>query len=88
MIDMKILEDDKGQLKLLMEGVDMGVAQALAEKLLETKDVTFASAVYDHPTKRNPVLHVKGKNLKKEVANAAKAVKEEAQSFEEALRKA
>ncbi|MBI4360301.1 hypothetical protein HY572_00845 [Candidatus Micrarchaeota archaeon] len=85
---MKILEEDRGSLKLLLEGVDMGVAQALAEKLLENKDVTFASAVYDHPTKRNPILHVKGKNLKKEVANAVKAVKEEGHAFEEALRKA
>ncbi|MBI5226145.1 hypothetical protein HY994_02810 [Candidatus Micrarchaeota archaeon] len=84
---MKMLEDEKGSLKILMEGMDIGAAQALAEQLLENKDVTFAAAVYDHPTKRNPVLHVKGKNLKKEVQKALDAMSEEAHAFEEALRK-
>ncbi len=85
---MKILEDEKGSLKILMEGMDIGAAQALVEQLLETKDVTFAAAIYDHPTKRNPVLHIKGKNLKKEVLKALEALQEEAHAFEEALRKA
>jgi len=85
---MKILEDEKGSLKILMEGYDIGAAQALAEQLLENKEVTFAAATYDHPTKRNPVLHVKGKNLKKEIQKPLDAMQEEAHAFEEALRKA
>ncbi|MDP2718069.1 MAG: RpoL/Rpb11 RNA polymerase subunit family protein [Candidatus Micrarchaeota archaeon] len=85
---MKILESDKNHLKLHLIGSDIGVAQALAEKLLENKEITFASALYDHPTKRNPVLTVTGKNPKKEVLAAAKALSEEAKAFEEALRKA
>lgn len=85
---MKILEEEKNSLKILMEGMDIGAAQALAEQLLENKDITFAAAVYDHPTKRNPVLQVKGKNPKKEVLKALDALKEESHAFEEALRKA
>ncbi len=85
---MKILTDEKNELKLHLIGSDIGVAQALAEKVLEDKEVTFASATYDHPTKRNPVLHVKGKNPKKQVTAAAKALSVEAKAFEEALRKA
>jgi DNA-directed RNA polymerase subunit L len=84
----KILLDEKTELKLHLIGSDIGVSQALAEKLLENKDITFASAVYDHPTKRNPILHVKGKTPKKEVLAAAKALAKEAKTFEEALRKA
>ncbi len=42
---MKILEDEKGSLKILMEGMDIGAAQALAEQLLENKEVTFAAAL-------------------------------------------
>lgn len=84
---MKVLEDEKGSLKIRMDGYDIGAAQALAEQLLENKEITFAAAVYDHPTKRNPVLHVKGKNLKKEILKAIEAMQEETHAFSEALRK-
>ncbi len=70
-----------------MDGLDIGAAQGLAEQLLENKDITFAAATYDHPTKRNPVLHVRGKNIKREVLKALETLNEEAHAFEEGLRK-
>ncbi|MBI5036934.1 hypothetical protein HZC09_06365 [Candidatus Micrarchaeota archaeon] len=84
---MKILEEERGSIKMLLERFDQGYANALVEKLLESKDITFASALYDHPTKRNPVVTVKGKNLKKEINSAISSLEDETHAFEEKLRK-
>ncbi len=85
---MKILEEEKDHMKILLEGVDQGYAHALAEKLLENKDILFAAATYDHPTKRNPVLTVRGKSLKKEIQKAIQELDETTDAFKQGLAKA
>lgn len=84
---MKILEDEKDHMTILLEGIDQGYAHALAEKLLENKEITFASATYDHPTLRNPILTVRGKSLKKEIQKAIQALDENSDAFKQALAK-
>ncbi|HLD76445.1 MAG TPA: RpoL/Rpb11 RNA polymerase subunit family protein [Candidatus Norongarragalinales archaeon] len=85
---MKILEEEKDSFKALLVGFDEGYANALVDKLLENKEIVFASAVYDHPTKRNPVLTVRGKGIKKEIAKAVKELDEISENFKQSLAKA
>jgi DNA-directed RNA polymerase subunit L len=84
---MKKLASEKDYLEILFEKEDQGFVNLVAEKLLESKNVSFAASLPDHPLTKNPVLKVKGKNLEKEIAKALDAVKEEAEEFEKALKK-
>jgi DNA-directed RNA polymerase subunit L len=47
------------------------------EKLLEDKAVGFAAVDYVHPTRRTPLLKIKGKNCRKLVADALKELQAE-----------
>ena|SRR3989338_3390716 len=77
----KYAVEEKDQVQVLMEGFDLGYANLLVEKLLEDKGVDFASADYVHPTQRTPLLKVKGKNVKKSIAEALKEVGKEVKSL-------
>lgn len=84
---MKTLVEKKGELEILLEGIDRGIAELIVEKLCTSKEVTFASANYDHPLKGNPHLIVKAKNAKKELLSAIGAVRSEMEEFETELKK-
>ena len=70
--------DGKNEIEAQLDGVDLGYANLLVEKLLEDKDVSFAAVDYIHPTKRTPLLKVKAKgDVKKTIAGALKEVEKE-----------
>jgi DNA-directed RNA polymerase subunit L len=78
-LDLKIevLNSEKDRFDVLLHGEDLGFANMIVEKLLESKSVSFAAAEYDHPIKGNPIIRVKAKDAKKELAKAVESVEKE-----------
>lgn len=60
-MEVKILVNDKNTMELELGGVDVSLAQLLAEKLNEEKDVDFASYKLEHPLVGSPKLFVRTK---------------------------
>ncbi len=60
-MEVKILINEKNALELEMAGADQSLAQLLAERLNEDKDVEFASYKVEHPIIGNPKLFVRTK---------------------------
>jgi DNA-directed RNA polymerase subunit L len=80
-MEVRILINEKNVLEMELGDVDQSLAQLLAEKLSEDKDVEFASYKVEHPLTAPPKLYVRMKKgepaklvlekldeLKKEVA--------------------
>ncbi len=80
-MEVKILKNEKNVLEMELGDADQSLAQALAEKISEDKDVEFASYKMEHPLIGSPKLYVRTKKgepaklvlekleeLKKEVA--------------------
>ncbi|NYZ78098.1 hypothetical protein H0N96_01715 [Candidatus Micrarchaeota archaeon] len=84
---MKILESGKNELVLSLEGVDLSIANLVASKLLESKDVEFAASDYSHPLEGVPVLRIQGSDLKKNVLKALNEAKDEMEAAEKAFKK-
>ena len=64
------------------------LSNLVAERLLESKNVSFAAAVLDHPLKGNPLLTVRAKAPHKELAKAIEAVHEDLSALASSLKKA
>jgi len=60
-MDIKIISNEKNVIELELGGCDQSLAQILAEKLSEDKDVDFASFKVEHPLVANPRLFVRTK---------------------------
>ncbi|MFH0884306.1 MAG: DNA-directed RNA polymerase subunit L [Candidatus Micrarchaeota archaeon] len=60
-MDVKILTNDKNVLEMELKGADQSLAQLLAEKLSEDKDVEFASFKVEHPLLGEPKIYVRTK---------------------------
>jgi DNA-directed RNA polymerase subunit L len=60
-MDVKILAKEKNVIELEMNGCDQSLAQLLAEKLSDDKDVEFASFKMEHPLVSQPKLYVRTK---------------------------
>jgi DNA-directed RNA polymerase subunit L len=84
-MDVKIIKKEKNVVELEFDGADQSLAQVLAEKLNQDKDVEFAAYKVDHPLVGLPRLIVKTKKgdaeklllskldeIKKEVADFRK----------------
>ncbi|MFH0922656.1 MAG: RpoL/Rpb11 RNA polymerase subunit family protein [Candidatus Micrarchaeota archaeon] len=85
---MKILNEGKqGEIRILAEGLDQGLANLIVEKLLEDKDVEFAASDYDHPTQRNPVIELRSPSPKKHLLAAISAVEKDLKEFSESISK-
>ena len=85
---MKLKENSKGIVEVEMAGVDLGFANLLAKRMLESKGVSFAAATVDHPLTGKTILQIKAKDAEKELKKAVGAVKDEVADFEAALKKA
>ncbi len=79
-------EKDEWQLKL--HGVDLGFANLVADRLLQSKSVSFAAAVLDHPLKGNPILTVRAKDPAKEFEKALTGLNDDLTATAGALKKA
>ncbi|MFH1257609.1 MAG: RpoL/Rpb11 RNA polymerase subunit family protein [Candidatus Micrarchaeota archaeon] len=86
-MDVKTLKDEDEYLELMITGEDMGFANLVVEKLLESKSVTFAASSYEHPLKGNPIIKIKAKNPHKEMKKAVEKLKDELEKFEKELKK-
>jgi DNA-directed RNA polymerase subunit L len=60
-MEVKILSNEKNTLEMELAGADQSLAQLLAEKLSEDKDVEFASFKVEHPLVALPKLLVRTK---------------------------
>ena len=60
-MEVKVLINEKNTLELEMVGGEQSLAQLLAERLNEDKDVEFASYKVEHPIVGNPKLFVRTK---------------------------
>ncbi|HSB47729.1 MAG TPA: RpoL/Rpb11 RNA polymerase subunit family protein [Candidatus Bilamarchaeum sp.] len=88
-MEVKILVNEKNTLEMELGDTDVSLAQLLAEKLNEEKDVEFASYKLEHPLVGSPKLFVRTKKgepaklvlekleeIKKEVADFRDQFKE------------
>ena len=82
-MEMKILVKDKNVLEMELGGADQSLAQLVAERLTEDKDVEFASYKLEHPTAARPKLYVRTKkgDPTKVVVEALKELKKEVAEF-------
>ncbi len=60
-MDVKILTNEKNVLEMELRGADQSLAQLLAEKLGEDKDVEFASFKVEHPIVGEPKIYIRTK---------------------------
>jgi DNA-directed RNA polymerase subunit L len=60
-MEIKVLINEKNTVELDLAGVDHSLAQMLAEKLNEEKDVEFASYKVEHPLVGTPKLYLRTK---------------------------
>jgi DNA-directed RNA polymerase subunit L len=60
-MNVKILVNEKNVLEMELGGIDQSLAQLLAEKLTDEKDVEFASYKVEHPIIGKPKLYVRVK---------------------------
>jgi DNA-directed RNA polymerase subunit L len=85
---LKIVSEEKDFVEALWEKGDLGLANLLVEKLLESEGVSFAACGVDHPLKGNVVIRVKAKDPKKEIKKALAKAEEDLKDFQQALEKA
>lgn len=84
-MEVKILVKEKNILEIELGDVDQSLAQLLAEKLSDDKDVEFASYKLEHPIVAFPKLYVRTKkgDPTKLVLKKLEEVKKELASFKE-----
>jgi len=58
-MEVRILVNDKNTLELELKGSDPSLAQLIAERLNQEKDVEFAASKLEHPLVGSPKLYVK-----------------------------
>lgn len=87
-MDVKVLVKEKNTLEMELGGVDQSLAQLLAEKLNEDKDVEFASFKLEHPVVASPKLYVRTKkgDPSKLVLEKLDELKKELTGFREQFR--
>ncbi len=77
-----VLEETQGSITIEFEGMDRAVPELIKEKLLENKDVDFASVVKEHPQFGLPRLVVKSsKKPRPLISKALKEVEEDIKEF-------
>jgi len=82
-MEIKILVNEKNVLELELGETDQSLAQLIAEKLSEDKDVEFAAYKLEHPLIARPKLYVRTKkgDAAKLVLGVLKEVKNEVGEF-------
>lgn len=83
-MDIKILKDEKEEIEVEID--NLTIAEILRVYLNRDSDVNFAAWKRDHPTK-NPILSVKGKNVKKSLKDAVSSVTKDLEKVEKDFEK-
>jgi len=73
-MNVQIIREDKDFVEVKLAGEDLGLANMVAQELVSSGAAEFAYASLDHPITANPVIRVRAKDAKKEIAKAAAAV--------------
>jgi DNA-directed RNA polymerase subunit L len=73
-MNVEIIKEEKDFIEVRLKGEDLGLANMVAQELVSTGAAEFAYAALDHPITANPVLRVRAKDAKKEIAKASAAV--------------
>jgi DNA-directed RNA polymerase subunit L len=73
-MNVQIVKEEKDFVEVKLSGEDLGLANLVAQELVSSGAAEFAYASLDHPITANPVLRVRAKDAKKEIARAAAAV--------------
>ncbi len=81
-----VLNKEKGTFEVQANGMDEGLANYIAEKVLEGK-AGFAAVSLDHPLTGNPIIHVQAANAKEALVEGTKAVEDELKEAHTALSK-
>src|SRR3989344_4291712 len=89
-MEIEVIRSEKNLLEFYIEGERHTFTNLLKSRLLEDKDVDFASYVLDHPTssKAKFVLRTSGKTPKKALDDASKKIEEDLDELEKLVKKA
>lgn len=87
-MEIEVIEDTKDKLVVEIKGEGHGFVNALKNELNMQKEVKAAGYNIRHPLVGVPKLIIHGKDPKKRLKEAAKAVKKEADTFLKAFKKA
>ena len=82
----EVVKDEKEFLEVMLAGEDLGVANLIVEKILESGG-SFAAASVDHPIKGNPIIRIKAKNPKERLAKAVDSVGKDLSAVVAAVKK-
>lgn len=87
---LNIIEKEKDYAEFLMEGERHSFPNLLKQKLLESKDVEFASYLLEHPMDENAKFAVKtnGKAPKTVIEAALKEIESDLSDFQKQVSKA
>jgi len=82
-MEVKILLNEKNVLEMELKDADQSLAQLIATKLNEDKDVEFASYKMEHPLLSSPKLYVRTKkgDAAKLVLSKLEEIKKEVADF-------
>jgi len=87
-MELKILEDKKGQVIFEIIGADHSLSNVLKEKIAEQKGVTSCSYNIEHPLVSNPKFIIEADNAQKALISAIDELKKENETLGKLLKKA
>jgi len=85
-VELKALIESKNEVKFEFPNLDLGLANLVAQELLEDKSVEYAAASYSHPLERRVIIHVKAPNARKALEKAVKQTALKLAEVEKALK--
>lgn len=86
MVTIKVLENEKDRIKIDID--DLTLVNILNDNIWSSKGISYSAYKIEHPYLSNPVLYVKGSNLRKRIIDAAEKVISDAESVKKQLGKA
>ena len=83
----EVVKEEGDLLEVALKGENPGLANLVAERLLESKGVSFAASKVDHPIIGNPHILVKAKNPRKELKAVLEALASEFKALQKEVKK-
>ena len=83
----EFVKDEKDYVQVKMIGENRALCALIVQQLSENSDIEFTGCTEDHPLLGNPILTVKGKSPKKNLAEAIEEVKKNITELEKAVDK-
>jgi len=83
----EVVKEEGDLLEVALTGENPGLANLVAERLLESKGVSFAASKVDHPLLGNPHILVKAKHPRKELKAAFESLAAEFKALQKEVKK-